>query len=106
MTATLVSWCNILHKHICQGTSHAIYIRYLSQQILLFQSESQFADDNFNFGLNGITFSKLVENTVGKGEIACYEQCLLFPVFSKDLYCTHVKPLTLCRTILTMNDPG
>ena len=28
-------------------------------------------------------FSKLVENTVRKGEIACYEQFLLFPVFSK-----------------------
>ena len=27
-----------------------------------------------------------VENTVGKGEIVRYEQFLLFPVFSKDLY--------------------
>ena len=40
---------------------------------------------------------KMVENSpkgqksVGKGEIACYEQFLHFPVFSKDLYCTHVK---------------
>ena len=36
--------------------------------------------------------SKWVENTVGKGEIAHYEQFSPFPsVFSKDLYCRHVK---------------
>ena len=37
---------------------------------------------------------KKEENTVGKGEIARYEQFLLFPqyfFFSKDLYCRHVK---------------
>ena len=34
---------------------------------------------------NGLT------NTVGKGEITRYEQFLLFPVFSKGLYCRHVK---------------
>ena len=34
---------------------------------------------------------KRVENTVGKGEIAYYEQFLLFPVFAKDLYCRYVK---------------
>ena len=34
--------------------------------------------------------SKREENTVGKGEIAHYEQFLLFPsVFSKDLHCRH-----------------
>ena len=37
------------------------------------------ADDNFKFDENGRKFSKQVENTVGKGEIACYEQFLLFP---------------------------
>ena len=39
-----------------------------------------FADDNFKFDENGRKFSKRVENTVGKGEIACYVQFLLFPV--------------------------
>ena len=39
----------------------------------------EFADDNFEFDENGCTFSKRVENTVGKGEIARYEQFLLFP---------------------------
>ena len=39
----------------------------------------EFADDNFKFDENGRKLSKWVENTVGKGEIACYEQFLLFP---------------------------
>ena len=38
-------------------------------------------------------FSKRVENTVGKGEIARYEQFLLFPtVFLKDMYYRRVNP--------------
>ena len=44
----------------------------------LFQIK-EFADDYFNFDGNDRKFSKLVENTVGKGEIAHYEQFLLFP---------------------------
>ena len=39
----------------------------------------EFADDNFKFDENGRKFPKWVENTVGKGEIARYEQFLLFP---------------------------
>ena len=39
----------------------------------------EFGDDKFMFYENGRKFSKLVENTVEKGEIACYEQFLLFP---------------------------
>ena len=37
-----------------------------------------FADDNFKFYENGRKLSKPVEKTVGKGEIARYEQFLLF----------------------------
>ena len=44
----------------------------------LFQLK-EFADDNFKFDENGRKLSKQVENTVGKGEIARYEQFLLFP---------------------------
>ena len=36
-------------------------------------------DDSFKVDENGIKFYKWVENTVGKGEIAHYEQFLLFP---------------------------
>ena len=44
-----------------------------------FSNLKEFADDNFKFGGNGRKFSKQVENTVGKGEIARYKQFLLFP---------------------------
>ena len=36
------------------------------------------ADDNFKLDENGRKSSKRLENTVGKGEIARYEQFLLF----------------------------
>ena len=39
----------------------------------------EFTEDNFKFDENGRKLSKWVENTVGKGEIARYEQFLLFP---------------------------
>ena len=39
----------------------------------------EFADDNFKFDENDGKFPKRIENTVGKGEIARYEQFLLFP---------------------------
>ena len=39
----------------------------------------EFADDNLKGDENGRILPKLVENTVGKGEIARYEQFLLFP---------------------------
>ena len=46
----------------------------------------EFAEDNFKFDENGRQFLKRVENTVGKGEIARYEQFLLYPqVFKRFL---------------------
>ena len=39
----------------------------------------EFANDNFKFHKNGRNFSKQVEDTVGKGEIARYKQFLFFP---------------------------
>ena len=39
----------------------------------------EFADDNFKFDKNGRKLSKQVENTVGRREIARYEQFLFFP---------------------------
>ena len=45
-----------------------------------------------NLKKNGRKFSKWIEITVGKGEIARDEQFLFFPtVFSQDLYCRNVK---------------
>ena len=49
------------------------------RQILDSSKLKESADDNFKFDENGRKLSKQVENTVGKGEIARYEQFLLFP---------------------------
>ena len=47
-------------------------------QILDSSKLKQYAGDNFKFDENGRMFSKQLENAVGKGEIAHYEQFLLF----------------------------
>ena len=53
----------------------------------------EFTDDNFKFDTYGGKFSKRVENTVGKGEIAGYEQFLLFPqCFQKTCTADMYKP--------------
>ena len=66
------------------GLSFSIYVQ--SQLLTHYQTTNfrlftlkEFADDNFKFDKNGRKLSKRVENTVGKGEIARYEQFLLFP---------------------------
>ena len=46
----------------------------------------EFAENNFKFDENGIKFSKQVENTGGKGEIALYAQFLLCPRWFKQAY--------------------
>ena len=48
------------------------------RQILHSSKLQEFADDNFKLDENGRKLLKWVENTVGKGEIAHYEQFLLF----------------------------
>ena len=45
---------------------------------------------------------KLVENTVGKGEIARYEQCLLFPSVFKRLVSQGRQKVSLCGNGLTI----
>ena len=49
------------------------------RQIIDSSKVKELADDNFKFNENGRKLPKWVENTVGKGEIARYEQFLLFP---------------------------
>ena len=48
------------------------------RQILDPSKLKEFSDDNSKFDETGKKLSKRVENTVGKGEIAHYEQFLLF----------------------------
>ena len=62
------------------------------RQILDSSKLKEFADDNFRFDKNGRKFSKRVENTVRKRNKCSLRAISPFPtVFSKDLYCTHVK---------------
>ena len=49
------------------------------RQIVDSSKLKELADNNSKFDKNEGDFSKRVENTVGKGEIAHYEQFLLFP---------------------------
>ena len=52
----------------------------------------EFADNNFKFDENGKKLSKWVENTLGKGEIARYEQFLHSHSVFKRFVLRHVKP--------------
>ena len=53
----------------------------------------EFADNNFKFNENERKLFKQVENTVGKGEITCYKQFLLFPqCFQKTYTADMLKP--------------
>ena len=51
---------------------------FSKRQILDSSQLKEFADNNFKLDEKDRKFSKWVENTVGKGEIARYEQFLLF----------------------------
>ena len=64
------------------------------RQILYSSKIRDFANNNFTLDENGRGLFKREENTEGKGEIAHYEQFLLFPTeFSKDLYCRHIETM-------------
>ena len=54
-------------------------LTFPKQQISDSSKLKEFADENFRSDENGGKFLKSVENTVGKGGIARYEQFLLFP---------------------------
>ena len=58
--------------------------RFPKRQILDSSKLKEFADDNFKFVENDRKLSKQVENAVWKGEIARYEQFLLFPQSFQD----------------------
>ena len=49
------------------------------RQILDSPKLKEFADNNFEFYENGRKFLMRIESTVGKGELAHYEQFLIFP---------------------------
>ena len=75
-------------------------------KILDWSKLKQSADDNFEFDVNSRKSSKLVENTVGKGEIACYEQFLLFPLcFQKTCFPGASKGVIVWEWVKQIIDP-
>ena len=65
--------CHSVISHQRYGIFVGFYLYpFPKQQILDASKLKQFADDNFKVEENGRKFSKWVENTVGKGEIARY----------------------------------
>ena len=82
---------------VCLGKRKPITRR----QILDSSKLKGFADDNFIFDKNGRMLSKQVENTVGKGEIARYEQYLLFPQCFQKACFPGSQKVTLCGNGLT-----
>ena len=69
------SYCH----HKLRNTKDILYeLPFPKWQILDASKLKEFADDSFKFAGNGSKFSKRVENTEGKGEIARIKQFLLF----------------------------
>ena len=60
------------------------------RQILDASKLKGYAEDDFSSDVNGRKFSKWVENTVRKGEIARYEQFLLFPQCFRKTFTAHI----------------
>ena len=73
------------------GKCYVFTLTITRRQISDSSKLKEFADNNFKFDENGIKLSKREENTVGKGEIARYEQFYFFPVFSKGLFPRGIK---------------
>ena len=78
---SLQKWCiaSLLEDRYIRLDMLDIYQPSPKRHILDTSKVEEFADDNFRFDENGTKFSKSVENTVGKEEIARYELFFLFP---------------------------
>ena len=80
----MIMYRSVCILYACIGLLSAIqcfveFNPFPNGQILDSSKLKEFADNNFKYDENGREFSKWLENTVGKGDIACYEQFLLFP---------------------------
>ena len=75
------------------------------RQILDSSKLKEFADDNFKFDENGRNVSRRVENNVGKGEIARYEQFLRFQqCFQKTCTAHTYKPRLVWERVNTFSN--
>ena len=72
----IFSFAHSVFKRLVLQTrkNHSLFGKWLKLKEL--------AGDNYKLGKYDGKLCKLVENAVGKGEIARYEQFVLFPVFS------------------------
>ena len=71
----ILDWSKILF-----GIELIFFLKPIPKQQILDSSKlKEFVDENFKFDENGKKFSKQIENTAGKGEIACHKQFLLYP---------------------------
>ena len=71
---------NVYYKLLFYSNISVYLINLFPNNKILDSSKlREFAEDNFKFDKNGIKLSEWVENTGGKGEIAHYEQFLVFP---------------------------
>ena len=61
---------------------------FYKRQIVDSSKLKEFADDSLEFDENGRKFTKRVENTLGKGELAHYELFLLFQQCFQETYTT------------------
>ena len=69
-----------IDNSLSHNTGNITNINFFPKQQILDSSKlKEFADNSFKFDENCRKFSKWVENTVGKGEIACYKQRLPLP---------------------------
>ena len=77
--------------------SHSYHLNPLPDNKILDRSKlKQSTDDNSKFDENSRKFSKLVENTVGKGEIVRYKQFLLSLSVFKRLVSQGRQKVPLC----------
>ena len=81
----LVTWLRLIPylslsriSRNCAGTVQCLALLFPKPQILNSFKLKEFADYNFKFDEDGRKSLKKIENIVGKGEIARYEQFLLF----------------------------
>ena len=72
-----------------------------NDEILDSSKLEEFADDNLKFDENDRKSSKCIGNTVGKGEIARYEQFLLFPQRFQKAFSQGRQKASLCGNGLT-----
>ena len=95
----LCTMSHLPYHHIQNGTDLK---SSPNDKILDWSKLKQSADDNFQFDENSRKFSKQVKNTVGKGQIARYEQFLLFHSVFKQLVSQGRQKVSLSGNGLTL----